>query len=159
MLTLLEVGLEFYPLQHYKYLEKNYDDYNREESKDHSFVVYTPYGDTKQSIADDNTKLYTMDVSYNNSLNVPRLDIYNKEVDHYCKVCNEKMEYTCYKPAGPICVVRKCPKCGFTEMMTDEGLTVRTGKKEIMFTFFPMPTDGRIEAQKMIDDYRKELIG
>nr|DAP06640.1 MAG TPA: Microsomal signal peptidase 12 kDa subunit (SPC12) [Caudoviricetes sp.] len=67
------------------------------------------------------------------------------------------MEYTIYKPTGPICISRCCPKCRFTEVMTDEGLTVIAGKNKIMFTFFPLCVDGRIEAQEMIDEYRKEI--
>lgn len=110
-------------------------------------VIYEPYGDTKQSVVDGNAELYIED------------NIYDNKIEHYCKVCGEKMEYTTYKPAGPICVSRYCPKCGFTEIMTDEGLTVKVGNKRIMFTFFPLCVDGRIEAQKMIDDYRKGLIG
>lgn len=155
MLRLLQTELEFYPLKHYEYLKKNREDYNREESADHNFVIYTPYGDTKQSIVDGNAKLYTMNIT-NNFV----LDIYDNKVDNYCKVCGEKMEYTNYKlTAGPIYVSRKCPKCSFTETITDEGLTIKAGKKSIMFTFFPLCVGGRIEAQKMIDDYRKELIG
>ena len=148
MLSLLRAEVDFYPLEHYKYLEKNFEDYNRKEfinSRNGITVIYEPYGDTKQSIVDNNVKLYDED------------NIYNNKINHYCKVCNEKMEYITYKSAGPICIVRECPKCGFTETMTDEGLTVKAGNKQIMFTFFPICIDGRIEAQEMIDNYRKEI--
>lgn len=150
MLRLLQTELEFYPLKHYEYLKKNREDYNRKEfinSCNGITIIYEPYGDTKQSVVNSNAELYIED------------NIYDNKIDHYCKVCGEKMEYTTYKPTGPICVSHYCLKCGFTETITDEGLTIKAGNKRIMFTFFPLCVDGRIEAQKMIDDYRKELIG
>lgn len=158
MLTLMNTELEFYPLKHYEYLKKNREDYNRREfinSNNNITVVYGPYGNTKQDKVDNKTKLYTLNITSNYVL-----DIYDNKTDNYCKVCNEKMEYTDYKlTTGPIYVRRKCPKCGFAETMTDEGLTVEAGKKRIMFAFFPLCINGRIEAQEMIDEYKKELIG